>query len=145
MDLAGLLINQRVRIGDAELEVSIPRQPCRTFAGWLQEKGWVRTFSERGRCGAYFRVVVPGRISAGDEIVLLDAPAHDITMLTAFRGAQGDKEAAAPIVEAGCPPMYHERMVTLVEPLPGQTGEVGALVSRSQRRPGCRRSWVMHW
>ncbi|HJD79188.1 MAG TPA: MOSC domain-containing protein [Corynebacterium pollutisoli] len=123
VDLAGLLINQRVRIGDAELEVSIPRQPCRTFAGWLQEKGWVRTFSERGRCGAYFRVVVPGRISAGDEIVLLDAPAHDITMLTAFRGAQGDKGAAARIVEAEClPPMYHERMVTLVGTTPGADG-----------------------
>lgn len=115
VDLSTLLINQRIRVGTAELEVSVVRQPCRTFAGWLGEKGWVRTFSERGQCGAYFRVMVPGRITAGDELLLIDAPDHDIDMLTAFRGAQGDKEAAARIVEAGClPPMYHERMVRLV-------------------------------
>lgn len=115
LDLSTLLINQRIRVGGAGLEVSVVRQPCRTFAGWLGERGWVRTFSERGQCGAYFRVVVPGRITAGDTIEFIGRPGHDIDMLTAFRGAQGDKEAAARIVAAGClPPMYHERMVRLV-------------------------------
>lgn len=33
VDLEALRINQRVRIGTAELEVSVVRQPCRTFAG----------------------------------------------------------------------------------------------------------------
>ena len=98
IDLSTLLINQRERVGTAELEVSVVRQPCRTFAGWLGEKGWVRTFSGLGRCGTHFRVVVPGRITAD----------HDIDMLTAFRGARGDKEAAC------LPPMHHERMVRLV-------------------------------
>lgn len=115
VDLETLRINQRVRIGTAELEVSVVRQPCRTFAGWLAEKGWVRRFSRRGRCGAYFRVTVPGRITAGDEIELIGAPDHDITLATAFRAAQGDKAAAARVVAAEClPPMYHQRMVALI-------------------------------
>lgn len=115
IDLASLLVNQRLRVGTAELEVSVVRQPCRTFAAWLGERGWVRTFSERGRCGTYLRVVVPGRITAGDTLELLGRPDHDIDMLTAFRGAQGDRKAAARIVAAGClPPLYHERMVRLV-------------------------------
>lgn len=115
VDLEALRINQRVRIGTAELEVSVVRQPCRTFAGWLAEKGWVRRFSRRGRCGAYFRVTVPGRITAGDEIELIGAPDHDITLATAFRAAQGDKAAAARVVAAEClPPMYHQRMVALI-------------------------------
>lgn len=63
VELGELLINQRVRIGTAELEVPVVRQPCRTFAGW-GEKGWVKKFNERGLCGAYFRVAVPGRIAA---------------------------------------------------------------------------------
>lgn len=115
LDLGELLINQRVRIGTAELEVSVVRQPCRTFAGWLGEKGWVKKFSERGLCGAYFRVVVPGRITAGDEIHLLGEPDHDVTMTTAFRAAQGDRDAAARVVAAECmPEMYHRRMVALI-------------------------------
>lgn len=114
-DLSRVLINQRVRIGTAEIEVSVVRQPCRTFAGWIGEPGWVKKFSRRGHCGAYFRVVQPGRISAGDEIVLLGTPTHDVDMLTAFRAAQGDKEAARRVVEAECmPEMYHQRMVRLL-------------------------------
>lgn len=115
LDLGELLINQRVRIGTAELEVSVVRQPCRTFAGWLGEKGWVKKFSERGLCGAYFRVAVPGRITAGDEIHLVGEPGHGVTMTTAFRAAQGDKDAAARVVAAECmPEMYHRRMVALI-------------------------------
>lgn len=114
-DLSRALINQRVCIGTAELEVSVVRQPCRTFAGWVGAPGWVKRFSQRGYCGAYFRVVVPGRISAGDEIVLLGTPAHDVDMLTAFRAAQGDKKAARRVVDAACmPEMYHQRMLRLL-------------------------------
>lgn len=114
-DLSRVLINQRVRIGTAELEVSVVRQPCRTFAGWVGEPSWVRRFSRRGRSGAYLRVNVPGRIVPGDEIVLLGTPSHDIDMLTAFRAAQGDKEAARRVVDAACmPEMYHQRMLKLV-------------------------------
>ncbi len=37
-------------------------------------------------------------------------------MEVAFRAAQGDKDAAARVVAAECmPPMYHERMVALID------------------------------
>jgi len=115
IDLERLLVNQRIRVGTAELEVSVVRQPCRTFAAWLGERGWVRRFSDRGRCGTYLRVTVPGRITPGDELTLVDAPAHDIDILTAFRAAQGDKAAARRVVDAGClPEMYHRRLVALL-------------------------------
>lgn len=115
IDLAATLINQRMHIGSAVLEVSVVRQPCRTFAGWMGEPGWVKTFSRHGRCGAYFRVIEPGRISAGDEIELIGSPDHDIDVLTAFRAAQGDKDAARRVVAAAClPSMYHDRMVRLI-------------------------------
>lgn len=115
IDLEHLLVNQRVRVGTAVLDVSIVRQPCRTFASWLGESGWVKRFSHRGRCGTYFRVVTPGRIAPGDTFEFLEKPAHDIDILTAFRAAQGDKVAARRVVEAGClPALYHERLVTLI-------------------------------
>ena len=115
VDLSKLLINQRVTIGTAVLEVSIVRQPCRTFAGWLGEPGWVKRFSQHGHCGAYLRVIQPGRNAALDEIEFVGRPDHDIDMMTAFRAAQGDKEAARRVVAAQClPSMYHERLVRLL-------------------------------
>lgn len=105
-----LLINQGLGIGTAELEVSVPRTPCRTFAAWLGERGWAKRFAEHGRCGIYLRVVTPGVITAGDPIVLHDPPDHDVTMADAFAAALGDVDAMRRAVAAHClPPMYHER------------------------------------
>lgn len=112
VDLERLLINQRIAVGTALLEVSVPRTPCRTFAAHVGVPGWVRRFAEHGRCGVYFRVVQPGTIAAGVPIELVGRPDHDVDMLTAFAAAMGDDEAAARVVAAGClPPMYHERHV----------------------------------
>lgn len=90
----------------------MPRSPCRTFAGWMGEEGWMRRFIAHGRCGVYFRVVTPGRIGRGDALDLTGTPGHDIDMRTAFAAASGDDEAAARVVAAGClPAMYHDRYV----------------------------------
>ena len=112
IDLEGLLINQPVAVGTAVLEVSVPRKPCRTFAGWMGVPGWIRSFAARGRTGCYFRVVQPGTISVGDGITLLDPPDHDITMADALAADFGDVSAMRRIVAAQClPPMYHQRHV----------------------------------
>jgi MOSC domain-containing protein YiiM len=112
LDLELLAINQRLRIGDdVVLEVSVPRQPCATFHAHLGERGWVRRFTERGRCGVYLRVRAPGTVRAGDPIELLEPPDHDIDMMTAFAAAMGDDVAAARVVAARClPATYHERL-----------------------------------
>lgn len=111
-DLRELVINQRVEVGSVVLEVSIPRQPCRTFGAWMGEPGWVRRWTARGCCGAYFRVLRPGRVAAGDVLRLGPAPDHGVTMAVAFAGAMGDLEASRALVEAAClPEMYHQRHV----------------------------------
>ncbi|GGH63467.1 MOSC domain-containing protein [Rothia aerolata] len=102
-----VVINQRVEIGTALLEVSVPRQPCRTFAEWLGQKGWVKTFTAHGDCGAYLRVVEPGEIRPGDELIFRTPPAHGITMGEAFAAKMGDKELARKVYEAACLPKHH--------------------------------------
>ncbi len=112
IDLERLLINQRVSVGTALLEVSVPRSPCRTFARHMGVPLWVRRFTEHGRCGVYLRVVQPGTITPGAPITLEGKPDHDVDMLTAFAAAMGDDDASARVVAARClPPMYHERHV----------------------------------
>ncbi|MCU0263561.1 MAG: MOSC domain-containing protein [Candidatus Nanopelagicales bacterium] len=81
IDLNGTRIGQQVGIGDTLiLEVTAPRTPCATFARRMGEPHWVRRFTQRRAPGAYARVVVPGVISVGDEVVPLGQPDHDVTV-----------------------------------------------------------------
>ncbi|ANS78448.1 hypothetical protein SGUI_1052 [Serinicoccus hydrothermalis] len=111
LDVDGLELGQRLRVGSSVLEVSVPRQPCATFARHMGEERWVSRFTEHGASGAYLRVVEPGRIEPGDGIELDAPPGHGVSVRTAFAAAMGDDAAAREVVAAGClPPRYHEPM-----------------------------------
>lgn len=86
VDVTGAVIGERWRVGaDLVLQVTTPRVPCRTFATWLDRRGWVRAFTEAARPGAYLRVVESGEVRAGDPVTVVDRPAHGVTIGTAFR------------------------------------------------------------
>ena len=86
IDLTGALIGERWRVGDSlVLEVSSPRIPCGTFASWLGEHGWIKTFTQAVRPGAYLRVIEPGPVQRGDAIVVASRPEHDVTIGLVFR------------------------------------------------------------
>ena len=61
-------IGDRFRIGEAEFEVSQPRQPCVKLGIRFEDPTLPKRFFESGRVGYYLRVVEAGRIEAGDEI-----------------------------------------------------------------------------
>ncbi|MET0297632.1 MAG: MOSC domain-containing protein [Microbacterium sp.] len=90
IDVNAALIGERWRIGDrVEVEVTMPRTPCQTFARWVggaDERGWVRRFSDERRLGPYLRVVQRGRVQAGDEIVVVHRPEGAPTILDVYRG-----------------------------------------------------------
>jgi MOSC domain-containing protein YiiM len=86
VDVDGALVGERWRVGtDLLLEVSCPRIPCGTFAGWMAEHGWTRTFTANARSGVYLRVLEPGEITAGDPVEVAHRPDHDVTVSLAFR------------------------------------------------------------
>jgi MOSC domain-containing protein YiiM len=86
IDITNAVIGEQWRVGRTlVLEVSDPRIPCRTFAGFLAERGWVKRFVDRAAPGTYLRVVEPGTVSAGVEISLEHRPGHGVTVATAFR------------------------------------------------------------
>lgn len=96
IDLSGAVIGQRWQVGqDGEgvvLEVALPRIPCRVFAGWLGERGWVKTFTARAIPGAYLRVLQPGVIQAGDPVTIVHRPDHDVTINLVFRALTNEPE-----------------------------------------------------
>lgn len=92
IDLADVLVGERWVVGDpddparsVELEVTDPRIPCRTFAGWLAQRGWVKRFTAEARTGTYLAVVRAGTVSAGDEISRTFVPDHEVTSGLLFR------------------------------------------------------------
>ena len=88
------VIGERWRIGTAEIEATCPRNPCGTFAAWMGDRRWGRSFTAGGRSGAYFRVLTEGRTSPGDAIEVLHRPGHGVTIGDAFRGLDADRAHA---------------------------------------------------
>ncbi|SEO17503.1 MOSC domain-containing protein [Actinacidiphila rubida] len=86
IDVNAALVGERWRIGEhLVLEVTSGRIPCRTFAGRLDEKGWVKRFTQAVRPGPFFRVVVPGPVAPGDPVTVLSRPDHEVTVAFLFR------------------------------------------------------------
>lgn len=102
LDVTGARIGERWAIGDEVLlEVSAPRIPCRTFAGWLGERGWIKRFTESATPGAYLRVVRPGLLRAGDQIRVVHHPAHEVTIGLTFRALTTEPDLLPRLLAAG--------------------------------------------
>ncbi|MET0899424.1 MAG: MOSC domain-containing protein [Mycobacterium sp.] len=102
VDVTGARIGERWHVGSdgLVLEVSSPRTPCRTFAGFLEIRGWMKKFTTAAKPGAYLRVVEPGTIRAGDDIVVASRPDHDITVSLVFRAIMGEPELLPQLLPA---------------------------------------------
>ncbi|MBB3158721.1 MOSC domain-containing protein YiiM [Microbacterium proteolyticum] len=89
LDVNGARIGEVWRIGDTvEVEVTMPRTPCATFARWVGgsvARGWVKRFSDEGRLGAYLRVRRAGDVRAGDAIEVLSVPEGAPTVIEVYR------------------------------------------------------------
>jgi MOSC domain-containing protein YiiM len=92
-DINAALIGERWRVGSGlVLEVTGGRIPCRTFADWLGETGWVRRFTRAARTGVFLRVVEPGQVCPGDAIDIVHRPGHTITASFLFRAATVERD-----------------------------------------------------
>jgi MOSC domain-containing protein YiiM len=106
IDVTGAIIGERWRIGSDGLllEVTRPRVPCKTFAVRLGIDGWMKTFIRGGTPGAYFRVIEPGSLRAGDSIEVVDRPTHGVDIETVFRALMVDPKSLGSILVADALP-----------------------------------------
>jgi MOSC domain-containing protein YiiM len=91
IDVTDAVIGERWRVGGSDgtlLQVTSPRIPCATFARRMGEPHWVKRFTDHGACGAYLSVVEPGRLVAGDRIVVESRPGHGVTVGDTFLRAE---------------------------------------------------------
>ncbi|WP_326699365.1 MOSC domain-containing protein [Streptomyces sp. NBC_01754] len=102
VEVSEALIGERWRIGEElVLEVTSGRIPCRTFAGHMGERGWVKRFTRQGSTGAYLRVIRPGSIRAGDPVEIVHRPDHSVTAAVQFRAVTTERELLPGLLAAG--------------------------------------------
>ena len=73
-DESSICIGDVFRIGDCEIEISQPRQPCWKIARRWGVKTLVKTVTQTGRTGWYARVRREGQIEAGMQAERLKQP-----------------------------------------------------------------------
>ena len=94
VDWNAIEVGTVVRIGTAMLQVSTPRIPCATFGRWLDEEQWVKRFKESSRWGSYLRVLEPGDLAAGDDIVVVEPRTHGVSVDDVALVYTGDRDHA---------------------------------------------------
>lgn len=89
------------RIGDVQLQVTDARIPCGTFRASMEVRGWLRRFTERGRSGAYLKVLFPGTVRAGLPVELVRRAEHGIRVADAFRAQTTERGRLPELLRAG--------------------------------------------
>ncbi len=80
----GLMVGDRLRFPDLELEVTAPRIPCATLAAKMGDKLFAKQFVKAGRSGFYCRVLRQGTVAAGQQAELLPYEHDSISTVTFF-------------------------------------------------------------
>ncbi|MDG4829074.1 MOSC domain-containing protein [Solwaraspora sp. WMMD1047] len=93
LDVNGAVIGERWLIGSAlVLQPTFGRIPCATFQHKMGEPQWLKTFTRENRPGAYLRVLEPGEVRAGDQVRVVDRPAHGVTVADGFRAYMSEPD-----------------------------------------------------
>jgi MOSC domain-containing protein YiiM len=89
------VVGERWRLGTAVLEVCQPRLPCFKLGMRMGEPGFVRRFAQASRPGAYLRIIAAGEAQAGDEVHVLERPAHGVSVAQVSDAILHDKTPVA--------------------------------------------------
>jgi MOSC domain-containing protein YiiM len=79
-------------IGTALLQVSQPRQPCRTLAARYGRDDLVKLVADSGYTGFYFRVLKEGIVQKGARFKLKEKDPHKVTVLFASHTFHHDRK-----------------------------------------------------
>jgi MOSC domain-containing protein YiiM len=99
LDVSHALIGERWQIGSAVLEVSQPRVPCYKLGIRLADPGFPRRFAAAERPGAYLRIVNEGVVEAGDAVVVVHRPSHELTSGLVSRAYHADRRLLPMLLE----------------------------------------------
>jgi len=80
IDITNALVGDRWKVGSCTIEITGPRIPCSTLRARMGIPGFVKRFAATRRFGAYFMIVDEGGVGVGDEIEVIGATGHGVTI-----------------------------------------------------------------
>jgi len=78
LDLSEAVVGERWEIGSVVLQVTQPRIPCYKLGIRMGDDRFPQRFAEARRHGVYLRILAEGVLQAGDDIQVVDRPAHGL-------------------------------------------------------------------
>ena len=79
-DEKNLYIGDEVTISNCILKITQPRIPCFKLGIKMNDRKFPQLFSQSGNVGAYMKVLTPGKISKGDEIIITRQESSSMTV-----------------------------------------------------------------
>ncbi len=103
-------IGDRFQIGDAVVQVTQPRQPCFKLGVRFGDQSVVSDFWTLPFPGVYVRVLLPGEVKSGDEIIRIESNPESLSVSQVFSIFHRNKEnlelmqkaIAEPFIAASC-------------------------------------------
>ena len=103
-------IGDRFQIGDAVVQVTQPRQPCFKLGVRFGDQSVVSDFWTLPFPGVYVRVLLPGEVKTGDEIIRIESNPESLSVSQVFSIFHSNKEnleliqkaIAEPFIAASC-------------------------------------------
>jgi MOSC domain-containing protein YiiM len=68
------------KLGTAVVQVSQPRQPCRTLAARYGRSDFVKMVVDSGRTGFYFKVLREGKVKKTETLLLMEKDPENVTV-----------------------------------------------------------------
>ncbi len=84
MDERHIRIGDIFRVGEALVQVSMPREPCYKLGIRFGDQQILKAFIAYGYPGTYVRVLEEGGVKAGDSLVLLEESPNPLTVHQCF-------------------------------------------------------------
>jgi len=75
-----LIIGSVYRLGNALVQITIPREPCYKLGVRFQDQGIIKAFVDHGHPGTYVRVLQEGTVQKGDDFLLQDQADHGLNI-----------------------------------------------------------------
>ncbi len=85
MDDSQLKIGSVYQLGQAVVQITIPREPCYKLGIRFNNQNIVAQFVEHGNPGSYVRILEQGAVTKGDPFVLVQDSAHSLTIADFYR------------------------------------------------------------
>ena len=84
LDEKQLFVGDIYKIGDATVQITIPREPCFKFAHKFKSESVLQQFIDHGYSGTYVSVIENGKVKTGDTFKLVESAKERISVFDFF-------------------------------------------------------------